>query len=267
MDAQTAKIGFIGFGNMAKAMAEGLVSYAGFDPARIYACAKHFNKLEAKCTKLGVNPLKSAAEVVQASDIVVIAVKPHIVKSVLDEIKPALEKHGNTKAIVSVAVGLLYDFYNSELGRCAHHISTIPNVAISVGSGVIACENKHTLTDDMWRTFTEIFGSVALIEQVDGKQLNCASALAGSGPAFAAMFMEAMADGGVKGGLRRECAYKLAAQTMLGTAKLCLDAKKHPAVIKDEVTSPAGTTIRGVSALENAGMRAAVMNAIDATLS
>lgn len=262
MDASTARIGFIGFGNMAQAMAKGLMEHAGFDGGRITACAAHFDKLETSCKPLGANAVHTPAEVAEASDLIIVAVKPYMVADVLAPAREALAG----KAVVSVAAGLLFDFYEDLLGAGSHHLSTIPNTPIAVGCGVIACEQKHSLATDEWETFTGLFGGIALIEPVAGHLLSTASAVAGCGPAFAAMFLESLADGGVKNGLPRATAYRLAAQMMAGTAQLHLATGTHPGAMKDAVCSPGGTTIKGVAALEAAGLRNALISAVDATL-
>ena len=262
MDASTARIGLIGFGNMAQAMAKGLVEHAGFEGGRITACAAHFDKLETSCKPLGANAVRTPAEVAEASDLVIVAVKPYMVADVLAPAREALAG----KAVVSVAAGLLFDFYEDLLGAGSHHLSTIPNTPIAVGCGVIACEQKHSLSADEWETFTGLFGGIALIEPVAGHLLSTASAVAGCGPAFAAMFLESLADGGVKNGLPRATAYRLAAQMMAGTAQLHLATGTHPGAMKDAVCSPGGTTIKGVAALEAAGLRNALISAVDATL-
>lgn len=262
MDAKTARIGFIGFGNMAQAMAKGLVEHANVAGDRITACAAHYDKLQASCAALGATPVHAAAEVAEASDLVIVAVKPHMVADVLAPAREALAG----KAVVSIAAGLLFDFYDELLGQESHHLSTIPNTPIAVGCGVIACEQKHSLTCDEWDTFTQLFSPIALIEPVAGNLLSTASAVAGCGPAFAAMFLESLADGAVKNGLPRATAYRLAAQMMAGTAQLHLAEGTHPGAMKDAVCSPGGTTIKGVAALEAAGLRNAVISAVDATL-
>ena len=262
MDASTARIGFIGFGNMAQAMAKGLVEHASLEGSRITACAAHFDKLEASCKPLGANAVRTPAEVAEASDLIIVAVKPYMVADVLAPAREALAG----KAVVSVAAGLLFDFYEDLLGAGSHHLSTIPNTPIAVGCGVIACEQKHSLSADEWETFTGLFGDIALIEPVAGHLLSTASAVAGCGPAFAAMFLESLADGGVKNGLPRATAYRLTAQMMAGTAQLHLATGTHPGAMKDAVCSPGGTTIKGVAALEAAGLRNALISAVDATL-
>lgn len=263
MDVKTARIGFIGFGNMASAMAKGLVEHAGVEGSRISACAAHFDSLEKRCAPLGIQAFETPAQVVESSDFIIVSVKPHLVAEVLSPVREALRE----KAVVSVAAGLLFDFYDDLLGEGSRHLSTIPNTPIAIGKGVISCDEHHSLTDEEWHIFTELFSPIALIETLPGRLLSVASALAGCGPAFAAMFLEALADGGVKNGLPRQTAYRLAAQMMAGTAELHLATGTHPGAMKDAVCSPGGTTIKGVAALEDAGMRGAVMHAVDATLS
>ena len=260
MDAQTARVGFIGFGNMARAMAEGLVRHGGVAGERITACAAHFDRCQENAAALGAHAVETPREVAEASDIVVIAVKPYMVEGVVGPIADALAG----KAVVSVAAGLGFAFYEQLLGAGSHHLSTIPNTPIAVGTGVIACANEHSLATDELTAFEGLFSPIALIEWVEEKLLATASGVAGCGPAFASMFLEALGDGGVKHGLKRETAYRLAAQMLAGTAQLYLEKGQHPGAMKDAVCSPGGTTIKGVAALERGGLRAAVIDALDA---
>ena len=258
-DSQT-KLGFIGFGNMAQAMAQGLVECGGVDPARITACAAHYDKLQRNAARFGVNAAESAEEVVAASDMVIIAVKPYLVEEVVEPIRGQLEG----KALVSIAAGCDYEFYEGILDAGTHHLSIIPNTPIAVGSGVISRETRHSLSDEEYASFEELFSPIALIEPVDSKLLGVATTIAGCGPAFAAMFVEALADAGVKHGLPRDTAYRLSSQMMAGTAKLQLSSGQHPGAMKDAVCSPGGTTIKGVASLEKDGFRGAIINAVDA---
>ena len=235
------ELGFIGFGNMAQAMAQGLVDSGALSGEHIHACAGRFDKLQATAEKLGVNAYREAAEVVEP------------VRELLAD-----------KAVISVAAGRDFAFYEGVLAPNSRHLSTIPNTPIAVGAGVIACEQRHSLTDEQLQTFENLFGRIALIEWVDGKLLSTASSIAGCGPAFAAMFLESLGDAGVKHGLPRATAYRLAAQMMMGTAKLHLETGTHPGAMKDAVCSPGGTTIKGVAALEKDGFRGCVIDAIDA---
>lgn len=262
MDASTLHIGFIGFGNMARAMAKGLVNKAGFPGERIHACAAHFDKLQANAAEIGAHACESAQDVVAASDLVIVAVKPYQIEGVLTPLRDELAG----KAVVSVAAGVLFEDYEAILAPGTHHLSTIPNTPIAVGAGIIACEERHSLTADEFEAFQELFSPIALIEPVPGHLLSVASAVAGCGPAFASLFIEALGDGAVKNGMQRAAAYRLAAQMIKGTGALYLENGDHPGAMKDAVCSPGGTTIKGVAALEANGFRHAVISAVDATL-
>lgn len=259
-DRDDITLGFIGFGNMAQAMAQGLVESGALPGERIHATAAHFDKLQKNAAALDAHACETAREVVEASDFVVLAVKPYLVADVVEPVRDALAG----KAVISVAAGCDFAFYEGILAPGTHHLSTIPNTPIAVGAGVIACEQRHSLTDEQLQTFENLFGRIALIEWVDGKLLSTASSIAGCGPAFAAMFLESLGDAGVKHGLPRATAYRLAAQMMMGTAKLHLETGTHPGAMKDAVCSPGGTTIKGVASLEKDAFRGAVVNAIDA---
>ena len=254
------KLGFVGFGNMAQAIAKGLIGAGVLPGSQMYACAAHFDKLQRTAGELGVHPVATAQEVVEHSDWVILAVKPYLIEQVVEPVRDLLAG----KAVISVAAGRDFAFYESILAPGTHHLSTIPNTPIAVGAGVVACEQRHSLTDEQLGAFVNLFGQIALIEWVDGKLLSTASSVAGCGPAFAAIFLEALGDAGVKHCLPRATAYRLAAQMMMGTAKLHLETGEHPGAMKDAVCSPGGTTIKGVAALEKDGFRGCVIDAIDA---
>ncbi len=259
LDAKNVKIGFIGFGNMAQAMAAGLLLRQAVRPGQLYACAKNWEKLRGNTEPRGMHPCRDAAELVNSCDLVVVAVKPYLVADVLAPVKEQLAG----KIVVSVAAGKPFAAYEEILAPGTHHLSTVPNTPISVGEGVIACESRHSLSEEEWALFCDIFGKAALIVPVDTAQLSIAGTLAGCGPAFAAMFIEALADGAVKQGLPRALAYQLASQMVVGTGKLQLATGTHPGAMKDAVCSPGGTTIVGVAELERRGFRGAVIDAID----
>lgn len=260
LTVENVKIGFIGFGNMAQAMANGLLYKGVIEPERIYACAKNWDKLCDNTRKKGMNPCKDAKEVTKKADLLIVAVKPYMIKEVLTPIKEELKN----KIVVSVAAGCPFATYEEILLEGTHHLSTIPNTPISVGEGIIVCEETHSLTEEEWKLFEEIFSKVSLVQPVDTAHLSVAGTVSGCGPAFVSMFMEALGDAGVKHGLSRAVAYRLAGQMVAGTGKLQAVTGTHPAVMKDAVCSPGGTTIVGVSALEKAGMRSAIIEAIDA---
>ena len=226
----------------------------------MYACAKNWDKLCANTEKRGMTPCKDPKETVEQSDMVIVAVKPYMVEAVLAPIREILKD----KIVISVAAGWPFEKYEKVLLPGTHHLSTMPNTPISVGEGILICENAHSLSDAEMDTFRQIFSSIALVQMVDTSQLSVAGTLAGCGPAFTSMFLEALADGAVKQGLARDVSYRLASQMVAGTAKLQLESGAHPGAMKDAVCSPGGTTIVGVAALERRGFRSSVIDAIDA---
>lgn len=254
------KIGFIGFGNMAQAIVQGLIAAKAVSPDEIFACAAHYEKLKTNAASFGVHAEESAKAVAEQADMVVIAVKPYQIETVVEPIKELLF----TKIVVSIAAGRPFAWYEQVLLPGTHHISTIPNTPVSVCEGIFVCEQKHSLTEDEWNAFCNLFSAIALIEPVDSDHLSIAGTLSGCAPAYTAMYMEALADAAVKHGVARQTAYRLAAQMIVGTGKLQLSTGAHPGAMKDAVCSPGGTTIKGVAALEENGFRNAVMKAIDA---
>ena len=206
-------IGFIGFGNMAQAMLKGFVEYGNMNPDLFYACAKDFNKLLDNTNKYGIHACKDAREVVVNSDIVVLAVKPYLIEEVVKTISDDLQH----KIVISVAAGYNFEKYSKLLKSTTAHISTIPNTPISVGEGIIVCENKHSLNDEQLDIFMNLFKDIALVEFVDTDLLSIGGTVAGCTPAYAAMFIEALGDAGVKHGLPRKTAYNLAAKMLTGT--------------------------------------------------
>lgn len=255
------KIGFIGFGNMAQAITKGLLDYKVIAPQDICACAAHYDKLEKNAAKFGIGPCKSAREVVENSHIVILAVKPYQIADVSYEIKDAFDG----KFMVSLAAGFGFDKLENYFQN-VHMISAIPNTPIAVGKGILICQEKNSLTEDEKAEFAALFDSIARIVEVESTHLDIAGTVAGCSPAFVAMFMEALGDAGVKYGLKRNVAYELAAAVIEGTGALYLDSKMHPGELKDAVCSPAGTTIKGVSALEKDGFRGDIIDAIDAIM-
>ena len=191
-----------------------------------------------------------AAEVVAASDIVVAAVKPYMIEKVFAPLKDALAK----KVVLSVAWTWDSAKWEQVLPGVAH-ISTVPNTPVSVGEGVIACA-----------VVLDLLGKLGTVVELDTSLLFVGGTVGGCAPAFVAMAIEALCDAAVKHGIPRADAYRIVSQMVLGTAKLQLATGQHPAAMKDAVCSPGGATIKGVVALEDAGMRSALVKAIDATL-
>lgn len=254
------KIGFVGFGNMASAMADGWVA-AGLPASDMCACAGHFDALEARCAERGMVACHDAAEVVAASDLVVAAVKPYLIEKVFAPLAEALKG----KLVLSVAWGWDNAKWETVLPGVAH-LSTVPNTPVSVNEGVIACEKASTMTGEQRARLLDLLGKLGTVVELDSNLLFVGGTVGGCAPAFIAMAIEALGDAAVKHGIPRADAYKIVSQMILGTAKLQLESGQHPAVMKDAVCSPGGATIKGVVALEDAGFRSALVKAIDATL-
>lgn len=259
MDISGAKVGFIGFGNMASAICDGLLLREVISPSDMYACARDRDKLAARCGERGINAVDDAAGVAAASDIIVLGVLPHQVEGVVTGAASALKD----KPIFSIAAGIDHARLVSFLGEGYHHISTIPNTPIAVGEGIIVAEKTHSLTPEQLDLFESIFGRIAKIEYFSSELLSLGGTGAGCAPAFVDVFIEALADGLVKHGMTRQQAYSIVPQMMIGSAAYMMKSGRHPGELKDAVCSPGGTTIVGISALEEAGFRHAVIYAVD----
>lgn len=256
------KYGFIGMGNMARAIASGFVENNAAKGEELYAYAPHYDKLKAYADTIGMHACRSAEEAVKAADIVIMAVKPYVVEGVIASLGDALKN----KAIVSVVAGYTLEKYAPLLPEGARVQYIMPNTPCSVGEGMLLFEQENTLTEAEHEAVMKAFQTVGQMEILPTHLMGIGMAISGCGPAFAAMMIEALGDAGVKYGLPRAAAYRLASQTLLGTGKMQLDTGMHPGVLKDGVCSPAGTTIRGVEALETCGVRHAFMEAVRAVM-
>ena len=254
------KVGFIGFGNMARALACGLLRSGALKPAQLGAAARDRAKLQRNTEPLGMRAFDTPAEVADFADVVIVAVKPHQVAGVVEPLKEQLKG----KIVVSVAAGVTFDDYERMLLPGTAHLSTVPNTPVAVGEGIIACERRHSLSDGQWREVEALLSHVGMVLPVDTPLLGLAGTVCGCGPAFVAMFIEAMSDAAVKHGISRADAYRMVSQMIVGTGRLQLETGQHPGEMKDAVCSPGGTTIVGVAELERRGFRGAVIDAIDA---
>jgi pyrroline-5-carboxylate reductase len=259
--SETLRIGFLGAGKMATALAQGWIQ-AGL-AVRDQVCASdpistardHFTKTT------GAAALTENARVLAQSEIVVLAVKPQNMPDLLGEIRPLLQPH---QLLISIAAGITLAQIADAVGADKRIIRVMPNAPCLVGASASAfTPSAAATTIDVQRT-EQLLGSVGRAVQVPEKMLDAVTGLSGSGPAFVFVMIEALADGGVRMGLPRDLALMLAAQTVLGSAKMLLDTGLHPAALKDMIASPAGTTIAGLHALERGGFRAALTDAVEA---
>lgn len=255
-------IGFIGMGNMARAIAKGFVTAGAVKGEDLFAYAPHYDKLSAFTAPLNIHACRSAEEVLEVADMIIMAVKPYVVEDVLKK----QYHHLAGKAILSVVAGYTLERYDPLLPETTRVQYVMPNTPCMVGAGMMLFEEANTLSEAERAEALRLFQTLGETEILPTHLMDAATAISGCGPAFVAMMIEALADAGVKYGLTRPTAYRLASQTALGTGRMQLETGMIPAAIKDGVCSPGGTTIRGVEALEANGMRYAFMEAVKATL-
>lgn len=255
-------IGFIGMGNMARAIVRGVLAGGAAEAGNLSAYAPHYDRLRAFADETGIFACRSIGELLERSDTVVMAVKPYVVEGVLAEIRESLKG----KAMLSVVAGYTLERYRPMVDPSVRVQYVMPNTPCMVGEGVLLFESANTLLPEEHAAAVKLFQSLGEVVELETHLMDAATAISGCGPAFVAMMMEALADAGVKYGLPRATAYRLAAQMALGTGKMQLETGMIPAEIKDGVCSPRGTTIRGVEALEANGMRHAFMEAVKATI-
>ena len=256
------KLAFIGLGNMGKAIAAGLVKSGAIAPENVWGYDPYTEGLNAFCKETGINGCASAQEAIAHADTVLIAVKPYVIESVLAGIKEDLRG----KALISIALGYNYDRLAPLVDESTRVQFVMPNTPAMVNAGVLVFEQKYSLLDDERSEIMDLFKNIGVVEQLPPHLMGIAGCISGCGPAFAAMVIEALADAGVKYGLPRPTAYRLASQMIAGTGKMQLETGMHPGVIKDAVCSPGGSTILGVEALEHSGLRSAMLSAIEATM-
>ena len=255
------KIAFLGAGNMAEALVKGLLR-AGIAAQSDVICAEpRLDRREELAKRYGVTALASNLEAAEQADVVVLSVKPQTMDDLLEEIAPAID---HRKLVISIAAGISIHAIARKLGAGVRIVRTMPNTPALVGAGATALARGAHATDADLGEAKRLFEAVGIAHVVDEHLLDAVTGLSGSGPAFVFLAIEALADGGVKVGLARPVAMALAAQTVMGAAKLVLETGEHPGRLKDQVTSPGGTAIAGVHALEEGGLRAALIAAVDA---
>lgn len=259
MPLQDVTVGFIGYGNMGQGVARGLVNGGVVGAGNIVAYDIDRDRLMRDTTQLGARAAASAEEIVAESDVVVIAVKPNLVGEVMAPLADALDG----KIVLSIAWGMWNDQLEAIIPGTSH-LSVVPNLPIGVGSGVLVVEQSHTLEYEQMALIRSLFEPIALLETVDTAHMSAAGIVSSCAPAFTAVYIEALADAGVKYGLRRDTAYRLAAKMVEGTGAQIIEQGMTPAALKDGVCSPGGATIKGVVALEHEGFRGAAISAIEA---
>lgn len=251
------KIGFIGGGNMAGAIVNGVIAAGLCEKKDICVCDISPETLKKYDEEIITS---SDNRAVISCDYIVLAVKPFILSKVLEDIKNEDIKN---KVFISIAAGISVAEIKSVLGENAKVVRVMPNTPAQVGEGMtVIAKPDDKVTEEEMSNVIGIFDAVGKTEIMDEKMINVVTGVSGSSPAYVFMLIEAMADAGVTGGIPRDAAYKLAAQSVLGSAKMVLETGKHPGELKDMVCSPKGTTIEAVAELEKRGFRSAVIEAI-----
>jgi pyrroline-5-carboxylate reductase len=253
-------LGFVGSGAMGEALIKGIVEAGLVPSAAVYAFDVRADRMAELSQRYGIRWAKSNAEVVQSADVVILAVKPQIMVTVLRDIRPAL---GRRNLVISIAAGVSTATLRETLGADARLIRVMPNTPALVLEGVTAIARSQGLEAGDLETAEELFRAVGKVVILDEALMDAVTGLSGSGPAYVAIVIESLADGGVKMGLDRATAMTLATQTVLGAARLLGQTGLHPGALKDMVSSPGGTTIAGIAALEEGGIRTTFIKAVE----
>lgn len=258
---QKKKMAIIGVGKMGGGLLEGILARKLVAPKTITVYDKVSGRLSELKQKYGVRQAANNREALAGADIVILGVKPQNMRDLLEEIRGTL---GNNQLLISIAAGISTTFIEDALKKKVRVIRVMPNMPALIGCGATAlAPGKYAQEEDVALAL-QIFDAVGISTVVTEELMDAVTGLSGSGPAYGFMMIEALSDAGVLMGLPRETAVKLAAQTMLGAATLCLQGEKHPAALKDMVTSPGGTTIAGLKVLEEGKFRATLIKAVEA---
>jgi len=260
MEVIMKKVGFIGTGVMGTAMIKGIIGANIVNPSDIYVFDLDKQKLQTLKVDLGVNAVADSTEVVKKCDFIILAVKPNVVKVVLEGMKHTFSSE---KLLISIAAGIPLKTYKNVLGEEKKVIRAMPNTPAIIGEGMTLISFDQCVPQDDINDAMNILGALGKVECLEEKLMNEVVALTGSSPAYIFMLIEAMADAAVLSGIPRQTAYRLASQAVSGSAKMVAETGKHPGELKDQVCSPAGTTIEAVTSLEKNGFRNSIIEAMN----
>ncbi len=255
------KVAFLGAGNMAGALIQGLVR-AGTPASRIWATVRRPERgAELTAANPGLNVSTDNLAAAKEADVIVLAVKPQGMDKLVKQVSPEID---STKLLISIAAGVPIAAIEKRLGSKTRIIRAMPNTPATVGLGATALAAGEHATEDDLKLAEKIFQAVGITTTLEENLLDAVTGLSGSGPAYIFLVIEALSDAGVKVGLSRHVALKLAAQTVYGSAKVLLETGAHPGTLKDQVTSPGGTAIAGLHTLEAGGLRTTLIDAVEA---
>ncbi len=253
------KIGFLGGGNMGEPLIRGLPKTGPIPSEDVFVADVRLERLEELARTYGIHTLSDNVLLVRRVDVVILAVKPQILASVLREVAPAVDG----RLFVSLAAGVSTSVIRGHLPAGVRLIRTMPNTPALVLEGATAIARADGLEAGDLETAQAIFSAVGKVVVLEEELMDAVTGLSGSGPAYIALVVEALADGGVRVGLDRQTAMTLAAQTVLGSARLLIETGSHPGQLKDMVTSPGGTAIAGIHTLEAGGLRRTLIDAVE----
>ncbi len=255
------KIGFIGLGNMGSAMIGGMLSKGIADTRDIMGADSFPAATEKAAAEYGIRAAADNQTVAAFADILVLAVKPQMLSGVIEKMRNAIRKE---TVILSIAAGKTIEWLEKEFAQPVKIVRVMPNTPALVGEAISGVCRNENVTDEEMQKCIMILESFGKAEEVPEHMMDAVVGVSGSSPAYVFMFIEALADGAVAAGMPRNQAYRFAAQSVLGSAKMVLETGKHPGELKDMVCSPGGTTIEAVKVLEEMGMRGTVMAAVEA---
>ena len=253
------KIGIIGAGNMGGSILKGIINSNFILSKNVNIFDLNAEKVDELVEKYGINKLQNENEIVKQSDIVIFSVKPNVISKVLEKVKNDLDEK---TVILSIAAGISINFIENIVGNNKKIVRTMPNTPAQVLEGMTAVAFNKNIENSEKETIFKLLNSFGKSVEIEEKLMHAYTGISGSLPAYVYIFIEALADGGVLEGIPRAKTYEIISQTILGSAKMILETGKHPAVLKDEVTSPAGTTIEALKVLENGKFRGTVIDAV-----
>ncbi len=254
------EVGIIGGGNMGEVLVSGLITGNLVHAEHITVSDVDMERRIYLTKKYGIATTENNEEALTGADIVILAVKPQSMGEVVAGISNSIDE---SQLVISIAAGISTKFIEDYLGKGIHVIRVMPNTPALIGEGAAAIAGGKHVTAEELGIAQQIFDSIGISVTVKEDLIDAVTGLSGSGPAYVFTIIEALSDGGVNMGLARDTSLKLAAQTLLGAAKLCIESGKHPAQLKDMVTSPGGTTIAGLKALEDGKLRSTLMTAVE----
>lgn len=252
------QLSVIGLGKMGSTLIQGILAAEILKPAQIVGCDLKVEERESNSNYGGIKTVNNNIAGVKGADVILLAVKPQVIEEVLKEIKEQIAG----KLIISIAAGITIDDIKNKLPASTRVIRVMPNTPALVKEGASAFTPGGQATEEDKQLVKEILTGVGKVIEVKEELMNTVTGLSGSGPAYVYLMIEALADGGVLKGLSRENSLQLAAQTVMGAAKMVLETGNHPGELKDMVTSPGGTTINGIEALESQGFRGILIDAV-----